>query len=114
MLENYTVNLDVSSLPSAPIGEPGKFPQSYGIYFLLDRRGQILYIGQSRSIRNRWAGHHKLKTARTFAGARLAWLLVPRMVDLISLERSLVDKFLPPMNDARHWRTGTSRQPLLI
>ncbi len=115
MYDDYIAHVDVLALPSVLVTEIQKIPYGYGIYFLLSRRGQIIYIGQSQSIHSRWRGHNKRAAALTFKDARIAWLSVSRRVRLEPLERAFIRKYCPPMNSPlNHAKPARSFQPYLF
>lgn len=93
------------TLPYVALSELRYLPTSAGIYFVIEEGGEVTYIGQSLNIRRRWHSHHvqdnlcdpsDLDAARR---VRLAWLEVTDVAALADLERQMIQRFLPRLND---------------
>jgi excinuclease UvrABC nuclease subunit len=57
-----------------------QLPSVSGIYLVHSQYGEIVYIGQSTNIKNRWkSGHHKLSKIISFYGSdvKITWAEVP-------------------------------------
>lgn len=90
--------IDISVLPSVPLGQRSKLPQAAGIYFAIDSAGQIQYIGKSVNLRNRWGLHHRINQLERIGGVRIAWLEVEETSLLTSIEAALINWFAPSLN----------------
>lgn len=55
-LATLMIGIDILLLPSLAYKERGRLPACAGIYFVFDDSG-LLYIGQSRQMRQRWTHH---------------------------------------------------------
>ncbi len=50
-------------------------PESSGLYAVLNRQSQIMYIGKSKNLNRRWAsGHHRYPQAAELQSPRLAFI----------------------------------------
>ena len=78
-----------------------KLPDRSGLYAVLDRSGNILYIGKAVNLRRRWAsGHHRYKQASRVRYAKLAFTLVPES-KISELELELITKHKPVWNGTK-------------
>lgn len=96
------------TLPSLPLADRHQLPNCPGIYFCLSAGGQILYIGQTFCLYDRWVrgSHSKLYMLKKLGFARLAWLalsikddcLLVRRKKLLDIERLFIRHFRPALN----------------
>ncbi len=81
-------------------------PTCAGIYFAIEEGGEVAYIGQSLNIRQRWRSHHvqddlcDLTILESARRVRLAWLEVSDVDALSDLERTMIQRFMPRLNDS--------------
>lgn len=87
---------DPFTLPSVPIEELNNLPETSGIYFVL-AEGQVLYIGQSTGIRQRWQAHHKTQELGSYSQVRIAWLEA-EYGELTEIEKAYIEQFKPSLN----------------
>ncbi|WP_206603104.1 Arm DNA-binding domain-containing protein [Leptolyngbya ohadii] len=87
---------DVSRLPSLSLADKEYLPTISGVYFLLNKYGEVLYIGQSTNICDRWKSHGWSEDIRE--GLRIAWLAIPAKDLLLVIETALIAAFRPPYN----------------
>ena len=111
--ESQEVNLHL--LPFVTLAELRYLPTCAGIYFVTQEGGEVVYIGQSKSIRQRWQSHHlitelcessDLAIARTI---RVAWLAVDNTELLTQLESVFIRFYRPRLNRV-HNRTSKKGQ----
>lgn len=69
-------------------------PAVYIIYALPDI---ALYIGATRSLRNRAAGSDQVRAVRNIHGLRMAWFPLP-LIFHKKVESGLIQQFLPVLN----------------
>lgn len=85
-------------LPSVPFAERATLPKTSGIYFALGKHGEVLYVGQSKNIYNRWVRQHPQKITLDACDCEaIAYFACPE-TDLQCLERSMILQFTPPLN----------------
>lgn len=76
-----------------------KLPSKPGLYAVLDRRRQILYIGKSRNLLQRWSsGHHRYVQASKLRNCRLAYVTVRESL-IHELEQYLIKQHKPIWNN---------------
>ncbi|MFQ4139623.1 GIY-YIG nuclease family protein [Nodosilinea sp. PGN35] len=86
----------LSDLPSVPLNERGYLPAVSGVYIAATAT-QILYVGQSGDMRQRWRSHNQLDRLVGFEGVRLYYLLTPQGF-CGQLESALIRQFAPLLN----------------
>ena len=86
-------------LPSVALRAIADLPDYSGIYIVLSRH-KILYIGQAKSLRDRWVnGHHKAVQIFEYPDIRIAYICCP--VDYLEYsEKLFIAHFDPPLNTA--------------
>lgn len=83
MREFYLVPCDMDNLPQSPC-----------VYVVMDK-DSVIYVGQTRNMRRRWAAHNKLKSSYS----RLNLMLIPADErDLSELERRAILALNPVLN----------------
>lgn len=86
-----------SGLPSVSFAELSFLPACSGIYIACSG-DQILYIGQSQNIKERWINkHHRFEDLSSFNEVRIYWLNAPVGI-LDTLERAMVWQLRPSLN----------------
>lgn len=97
-------SIDVATLPSTKFGVWYKLPEIAAIYFCLDSKGQVLYIGQSINLKYRWSigSHDKRADCAELGAVKLAWLEIVdganKRSDLYALEAKMIAQFNPVLN----------------
>jgi excinuclease UvrABC nuclease subunit len=91
------MRVDVSRLPSLLFTERSRLPRCSGIYFAVSSTNEVLYIGRSSCIRQRWRKHDHRHSFRELRGVRVAWLEAHRDC-LYALERDLIALLRPRLN----------------
>ncbi len=86
------------NLPSVPLLERHNLPRCQSIYFVLED-GQVLYIGRTVNLNQRWAVHHILPQLKMRKGeVRIAWLECSVAELLPEIETGLIEHFQPLLN----------------
>ncbi len=81
-----------------------QLPDSPGIYFVIDERDRLLYIGQAKNLKSRWTGgsHHRYKQfSRKGLDKVVIRYILTSLLELDSLERQYIDTFKPLVNDSK-------------
>jgi DNA-binding Xre family transcriptional regulator len=91
-------NINIHSLLTLPISERKNLPETSGLYFVISGE-EIIYIGVSINLKQRWLTHHKLKTILCFNFLKIAYILLERG-DLSISEKEAIDYFRPKLNSA--------------
>lgn len=95
--------LEYMDLPSVPVKAWGYIPPTPGVYFFYCHTPQqLLYIGESVNMRERWSAHnvHQNPKGSSFAleFCRIGWIETDHHK---SVERELIKRFQPILN-SRH------------
>lgn len=64
--------INLSNLPSLPLNKKRELPVLEAIYFCVTGQ-EILYIGQSKNVNQRWRNHHKYYELVTREGVEIYW-----------------------------------------
>ena len=80
-------------------------PLRPGVYIMRDRTGKVIYVGKSRSLKNRVSqyfhesAHHGEKTARMVMSVHsFDYILTDTEIEALSLENSLIKQYTPKYN----------------
>lgn len=95
------MHVDISALRSVPLADRRILPQVPAVYVVTDDTGEVVYIGQSRSLRMRWKGHHRIHDLASLRGVRIAWIEQQDDDERAWIESALIDEYRPRLNGAR-------------
>ena len=79
-------------------------PENPGVYVMLDKSGQIIYVGKAKNLKNRVRQYFysAVKTDKVMAMvsniADFYYIIVPSEIDALSLENNLIKKHKPRYN----------------
>jgi excinuclease UvrABC nuclease subunit len=95
--------VDPLKLPALAIEQVAKLPDSPCVYFALNSRGEVLYIGQSIRLVKRWAGHHRRHQFSKMGDIKIAYLILPNASsqELKAIESTFIKAFEPRLNGIR-------------
>jgi predicted transcriptional regulator/predicted GIY-YIG superfamily endonuclease len=85
-------------LPFLAIPQRDQIPSIGGIYFVISKNGDLLYIGQTVNLKIRWRRHECGINLESPRETKIAWLAVEDFQERIKLEKALIRKFKPPLN----------------
>ncbi|OYD96233.1 excinuclease ABC subunit C [Nostoc sp. 'Peltigera membranacea cyanobiont' 210A] len=95
-------NIKLSELPSIYLLEKEKLPTCPAIYFVSDSKGQILYIGRTVNLFQRWREHHRFQQLKRFNRRNrvsISWMTCSNDLNTLSkLENELIELHKPPLN----------------
>lgn len=87
------------TLPSLKLQERRSLPECAAVYFVLNSNDEILYIGGTVNLAQRWLGHHRwTQLVEMGDGIRLAWLECSEPALLAEIEAALIKHFQPSLN----------------
>ncbi len=95
---------EILNLPNVHFIDRALLPNESGIYFVIfeARNQRIAYVGKSKNIQKRWAGHHREPELwlLTLLGipVDIAWVRLEESY-LDEAEKFLIEVFRPPLND---------------
>lgn len=93
--------IDLLALPSLPLQKRTLLPAVSCIYFAMDSKGAVQYIGRSVNLQQRWSQHHRQGHIEHVGVERIAWLIVDTPALLPEIEKALINWFSPPPNSYR-------------
>ena len=96
MINPSDIKLD--TLPWLPLEEKTAFPKRPAIYFAIDSRGIVQYIGRTINVCNRWGKHHKYSELSAISNIKIAYLFIDLLELLPEIEKALIEYFNPPLN----------------
>ncbi len=79
-------------------------PENPGVYVMLDKGGEIIYVGKAKNLKNRVRQYffNSVKTEKVMAMvsniADFYYIIVPSEIDALSLENNLIKKHKPRYN----------------
>ncbi|KAF3890608.1 MULTISPECIES: GIY-YIG nuclease family protein [Nostocales] len=85
--------IDPKQLPSLPIEWSKAFPECSAVYFVLSQHSEVLYIGSSINLSQRWLQHHKQQELEKLKNLRLAWIEINDEILLRKAETRLIEYF---------------------
>ncbi|XZF65860.1 MAG: GIY-YIG nuclease family protein [Gloeotrichia echinulata DVL01] len=95
-------NIKLSELPSVYLLEKDRLPNCAAIYFVSDSKGQIIYIGRTVNLVERWKAHHRFNQLKRFNRKNplnISWLICnPDIETLSNLENEFIKLYKPPLN----------------
>lgn len=80
-----------------------KLPRSPGVYIMENEAGKVIYVGKSRSLRDRveqyFHGSHDVKTTRMASSVRsFRFITTETEMEALSLENNLIKQYKPKYN----------------
>ncbi len=95
-------DIDLSTLPSVYLLEKSRLPNCVAIYFVSNSKGQILYIGRTVNLVERWREHHRFNQLKRFNRKdriSISWMVCSKDINaLANLENELIQLYKPPLN----------------
>jgi len=90
---------------SALLEKANALPLRPGVYIMRDKSGKVIYVGKSRSLKNRVSqyfhesAHHNEKTRRMVMSVHtFDYILCDTEIEALSLENSLIKQYAPKYN----------------
>ena len=90
--------IHITELPYVTPDALPTLPAISALYFVLNANNDVLYVGQSRNLRQRWyMGHGRIQQFREAAFQRIHWLPLD-IEDLVFTESEAIAYFAPSIN----------------
>ncbi|BDA71713.1 hypothetical protein CAL7716_058790 [Calothrix sp. PCC 7716] len=99
-IRNLATNIQIKDLPSVSIKLKKQLPIISAIYFVLSE-SEILYIGKSLNLNNRWKTHHRRFDFLRYENITIYWYQYTEIETLIELEAYLISKYSPKINNSK-------------
>ena len=90
--------IDLKLLAWLPLVETSVFPMQPAIYFAINARGTVLYVGRSGNLRDRWRNHHKFNELIKLKNIKIAFLFIKRIKLLPEIEAQAIKFYKPKLN----------------
>lgn len=89
--------VQVSHLPSLAFHHRRDLPPVPAVYFVLDEKLGVMYVGQTANLRDRWKTHHRALQMQV-GGYRIHWKEVADDQQRADIEREAIAYFRPAWN----------------
>jgi hypothetical protein len=94
---------DIQKLDFVGIDDRKDLPEEAGIYFVINDL-DFIYLGiTTKSLRQRWAAHHRFQQIKKIAPASLIFYCLSNGIesdDLLRLEKQLIQRLTPRLNSS--------------
>lgn len=92
-----SASVQIGHLPSLAFEHRRDLPIIPALYFVLDGRMNIMYIGQTANLRDRWKSHHRALQMEN-GTYRIHWKAIETEQERADDERQSIAFFRPPWN----------------
>ncbi len=114
--------LEIDKLPCIPLSNKRAFPDCQSIYFAIDSKWQIQYIGSTLNLRKRWMSHERYTALKAIGGIKIFYLLLEVDVEdlrgmervLIALHKPLLNKLKPRKEDFVNRSKGKQNRSMMV
>jgi excinuclease UvrABC nuclease subunit len=89
--------LHLEDLPFVPLEDRQHLPSEPCVYLAIAKDRQILYVGKSENLKQRWKSHQQYQVLSAMTDVKMAYIRTE--VELLhSLESALIQWYKPPLN----------------
>lgn len=92
-----TPTVQVAHFPSIAFEDRRELPTVPALYFVLDSKRNVVYIGQTGNLRDRWKSHHRAAQMDR-GGYRIHWRFSPDEAQRRHYEARCIEHFRPAWN----------------
>lgn len=97
------MNIDdfISKLPNLPLKSRESLPEKSGIYYVIDDKSIIWYIGKAKNLRNRWSGksHHRIHQLQKLRNkVFIIYYEFVNETELDTVEKERIEQYNPQLN----------------
>ena len=93
---------DLSKLPSLSLSQRNALPECPAVYFAVDSKNRVLYVGRATNLLARWKDHHRqeqLNRINRRNKIKIAWLICPSELKiLVTTEIYFIGLYQPLLN----------------
>lgn len=93
---------DLSTLPFLPFSQKDSLPACSAVYFAVDSKNRVLYVGQAINLLARWKNHHRFEQLNRINRRnqiKIAWLSCPSELKvLLTTETYFIGFYQPLLN----------------
>ncbi|MBW4535055.1 MAG: GIY-YIG nuclease family protein [Pleurocapsa minor HA4230-MV1] len=101
MIDDFSLD----KLPSINLLNRDKLPQRAGIYFAVDDKKRLLYVGKAQNLYKRWLNHHRfaqLEKINKKNTIMLKWYECENKEEILtSLENYFIETYFPELNQTK-------------
>ncbi|WP_250124936.1 GIY-YIG nuclease family protein [Chroococcidiopsis sp. CCMEE 29] len=93
-------DLDLSKLPSVSLSQKNSLPECSAIYFAVDSKNRVLYVGKATNLLARWKNHHRqeqLSRINRRNKIKIAWLSCSNQLDVLTNTEAYFINFYQPL-----------------
>jgi len=90
--------IEISHLPSMAFEHRQNLPTIPALYFVVSAQLDIMYVGQTGNLRDRWKSHQRSIQMQT-GGYRIHWFRFDNEAERALIERRAISYFRPPWNN---------------
>ena len=98
-------NSSLDKLPSINLLNKDKLPQTAGIYFAVDEKKRLLYVGKAQNLYKRWLNHHRydqLEKINQKNPISLKWYECENNEEILTkLENYFIKAYYPELNQTK-------------
>lgn len=91
---------DLSKLPSLSLSQRNILPECPAIYFAVDSKNRVLYVGKAINLLTRWKNHHRqeqLNRINRKNKIKIAWLQCSNNLTLLANTETYFIEFYQPL-----------------
>lgn len=91
---------DLSKLPSLFLSQKDSLPKCPSVYFAIDSRNRVLYVGKAINLLSRWKNHHRqeqLNRINRKNKIKIAWLYCSNDLALLANTETYFIEFYQPL-----------------
>lgn len=92
-----TVAPRIAHLPSVTLQQRRELPEVGGVYFVVDEKLVVVYVGQTENLNGRWRSHHRAPQMSTGA-YRIHWKQIDDPQERARIEQQCIDYLRPLWN----------------
>jgi hypothetical protein len=90
-------SVQISLYPSLAFADRSDLPPVPALYFVLSDRREVVYIGQTANLRERWKSHHRARQM-TLGAYRVHWKEIADEDQRLAAEKAAIEYFRPLWN----------------
>lgn len=91
---------DLSNLPSLSLSQRNSLPACPAVYFAVDSKNRVLYVGKAINLLNRWKDHHRLEQIHRInrrEQIKIAWLSCSNNLKVLADTENYFINFYQPL-----------------
>lgn len=93
-------DFDLSKLPSLSLSQKDSLPKCPAVYFAVDTKNRVLYVGKAANLLVRWKDHHRqeqLNRINRKTSIKIAWLSCSNDLEVLATTETYFINFYQPL-----------------